>query len=271
MISRRLITLLGSAALHATAIAGALSLAVALRQPEPLFVDLTGDAPAGDERAAAAAPPQGRQTAVPPVREALDVGARTSRAPAVAPLTPLDESTPVPAPRASLAEPSPAPAPSFSSFQETAGSEQAATLPAPAAEGGRAGGVASDAPPHPGQPAGVAGGGGSLLALAGPSAGRGEVPPDFGPYLAHFRQRIQELVLYPLAARRRGLSGRVEVELLLEPSGRVRDIAVVASSSHAILDDAAVEAVRALQPVPMPEHLPHRPLRVRLPVIFQLQ
>jgi protein TonB len=97
------------------------------------------------------------------------------------------------------------------------------------------------------------------------------VPPEFGPYLARFRERIQELVVYPLAARRRGLAGRVEIELLLEPSGRVRDVAVVASSSHALLDEAAIEAVRSLEPQPLPEHLPRRPLRVRLPVIFQLR
>jgi protein TonB len=97
------------------------------------------------------------------------------------------------------------------------------------------------------------------------------VSAEFGPYLARFRERIQELVVYPLAARRRGLAGRVEIELLLEPSGRLRDVAVVASSSHALLDEAAVEAVRSLEPLPLPEHLPRRPLRVRLPVIFQLR
>ncbi|MBI1725735.1 MAG: energy transducer TonB [Candidatus Rokubacteria bacterium] len=97
------------------------------------------------------------------------------------------------------------------------------------------------------------------------------MPAEFGPYLARFRERIQELVVYPLAARRRGLAGRVEIELLLEPSGRVRDVAVVASSSHVFLDEAAVEAVRSLPPMPLPEHLPRRPLRVRLPVIFQIR
>jgi len=97
------------------------------------------------------------------------------------------------------------------------------------------------------------------------------VPPEVGPYLARFRQRIQESVVYPLAARRRGLDGRVEIELVLEPSGRIRDIAVVSSSSHALLDDAAVEAVRSLQPQPLPEHPKRQTLRVRLPVVFQLR
>ena len=98
-----------------------------------------------------------------------------------------------------------------------------------------------------------------------------EVPAEFGPYLAGFRRRIQELVVYPLAARRRGLAGRVEVEVILEPTGRVRDVAVVASSSHSLLDEAAIEAVRSLQPVPLPETLPSRPLRVRLPIVFHLR
>jgi protein TonB len=129
--------------------------------------------------------------------------------------------------------------------------------------------VASDVPSGAGQ--GAHAGGGSRLALAGPGAGRSEVPAEFGPYLASFRRRIQELVVYPLSARRRGLAGKVEVEVVLEPTGRVRDVAVVASSSHSMLDDAALDAVRSLPPVPLPENLPRRPLRVRLPIVFDLR
>jgi TonB family protein len=125
-------------------------------------------------------------------------------------------------------------------------------------------------PPQTGGPQGSVGGGGSLLALAGPGAGRGEVPPEFGPYLARFRQRIQESMVYPLAARRRGLAGRVEIELVLEPSGRIRDVAVVTSSSYALLDEAALEAVKSLEPQPLPAHSKRQSLRVRLPVVFQL-
>jgi protein TonB len=97
------------------------------------------------------------------------------------------------------------------------------------------------------------------------------VPPEFGPYLARFRQRIQEQVVYPLAARRRGIAGRVEVDVLLEPTGRVRDVTITGSSSHAMLDEAAVEAVRSITPIPLPDGLPKRPLRVRLPIVFDLQ
>lgn len=257
MIRRgRALALLGSAALHLGALAAVLALAASLRQPEPLFVDLTGGVPVGDGRAAAAAPPLGREIVVPRAREAPR--AHTPRA--SAPSSPAE-----PAKTTSASEPS------FSASGEAAAADQGGAPTASDMDGGGVRGVSSDAPAHAGQPSGVIGGGGSRLALAGPGTGRGEVPAEFGPYLARFRERIQELVVYPLAARRRGLAGRVEIELLLEPSGRVRDVAVVASSSHVLLDEAAVEAVRSLEPQPLPEHLPHRPLRVRLPIVFELR
>ena len=46
---------------------------------------------------------------------------------------------------------------------------------------------------------------------------------------------------------------------------------VVQSSSHAILDEAALETVRGLPPMPFPPEVPPRRLRVRLPVIFTLE
>ena len=254
---RRALALAGSAAMHLGALAAVLALATSLREPQPLFVDLTDAAPAGDEHAADA-PTRVRETAISPARQAPRVSARAPRAPA-------------PSEPAPPAEATPAPAPSFSASREVAAADQGAPSSIADAGGREVRGVPSDAPGRAGQPSGDVDGGGSPLALAGKGAGRGEVPPEFGPYLTRFRERIQEMVVYPLAARRRGLAGRVEVELLLEPSGRVRDLAVVSSSSHILLDEAAVEAVRSLVPMPLPEHLPRRPLRVRLPVIFQLR
>lgn len=259
---RRLIALLASAGLHLAAIAGVFALVTALRQPQPLFIDLTRGGPVGDTRAspAAAAPPARLPASPFPAGETRRSSVRAPRA-----AMPAAESAP-----SAAASPAPA-APSWlSASREAAPVEHEALPPAASAEGGPAPGGASGVPARPGQPAG-AGGGGSLLALATPGTGRGEAPAEFGPYLSRFRERIQEVLVYPLAARRQGLSGRVEVEVLLEPSGRVRDVTVVASSAHALLDDAAVAAVRALAPQPLPEHLPRRPLRVRLPVVFELR
>jgi protein TonB len=260
---------LGSATLHAGAVAAVLALATSLPQPQPLFVDLTGGLHAGDERTPAA-PPRGRETADSPAREARRVSARAPRAtepPAQARPT---GTAPVAVPSFSAAREAP---PAAEAPPSPAADSHAAETPAADTRGGAVTGVSSDSdmPARAGQSPGVVGGGGSLLALAVPGTGRGDVPAEFGPYLALFRQRIQELVVYPLAARRRGIAGRVEVEVVLEPSGRIRDVAVVSSSSHALLDEAAVEAVRSLQPVPLPEHSKRQSLRVRLPVVFQLR
>jgi len=116
--------------------------------------------------------------------------------------------------------------------------------------------------------------GGSSLALgrpgAGPGAGGG-IPPEYAAYLARFRERVEEAIVYPLAARRQGHGGRVELDVLLEPSGRVTRVDVVTSSASDALDEAAVDAVKAVEPIPFPPGLPRRALLVRLPLVFQLR
>lgn len=276
---RRLLAFGGSLSIHACALAAVLLLAASLRQPEPLFVDLTSGAVAGDEgrgSGAGPSPPHAKSTAAPGKQEA-----RRASAPVAMPAPVASETRPVEV--SPLPAPVPAPVPPPSPPREAATPEPAAT-PAPApdrgveqarsaapagTDGGGGKGVASDAPTGAGRATGA--GGGSRLALAGPGAGRNDVPPEFGPYLAGLRRRIQELVVYPLAARRQGLAGRVEVELVLELTGRVRDVTMITSSTHPMLDDAALEAVRSLPPMPLPENLPRRPLRVRLPIVFDLR
>jgi len=279
---RRLATLAGSAAVHVVAVGAVLVLAAGLRQPQPLFIDLTagsltggaqgGEAQAmsssgvrsGDGRRAAAA----ASVAPAPARRLL------SRVPS--PITPPQAPIAASEPDArAMAEP-----PSRPAQDAAAVDSSPPAMPAPAADdGGKVarvgeastpgGAVTSGAPARAGESGG--GASGAPLALAGTGPDRGDPPAEFGPYLARFRRLIQEHVVYPLAARRQGLSGRVELEVLLDPGGRVRAVSLVTSSAHGLLDEAAIEAVRRVPSVPMPEHLPRRILRVRLPVIFELQ
>jgi protein TonB len=146
--------------------------------------------------------------------------------------------------------------------------------------GGTGGGTASkDA-----SAAGEAGASGSLLARgAGEGRGGGSgdgalalaVPGDGGgvyaSYLALLRRRVQEAVTYPETARRRSVVGTVHLEIALEPSGRISEVSLVRSSSHAVLDEAAMDGVRALRRVPFPPDVRPRALRVRLPVVFELR
>jgi periplasmic protein TonB len=274
MIGRtRVLAFLSSAALHAAAVVAVLALATSLRQAEPLFIDLTGGSEAAGDRAARAAEPGVGAPKAPPARDARRPHAQRPQPPEpTAPSRPA-ESAPVPAPAFSATrEAAPAERPVPSPPAETSAADTSTAVGGAAATGGRSErAAASDAPGSAGESQGALGGGGSRLALAGPGASRSDIPPEFGPYLAGFRQRLQKSLIYPLVARRRGLEGRVEIELVLEPSGRVRDVAVVLSSSYALLDDAAVEAVKSIPPEPLPMQAKRQTLRVRLPVVFQLQ
>jgi protein TonB len=76
---------------------------------------------------------------------------------------------------------------------------------------------------------------------------------------------------YPPPARSQGLQGTVYLEIFIKPSGAIGDVSVANSSSHPLLDEAALEAVKSLAPQPFPSGLKPRPLRVRLPIVFDLQ
>ncbi len=121
--------------------------------------------------------------------------------------------------------------------------------------------------PEPGGP--VRGGGGSALAASAPGTGPGGA--EYGPYLAQWRRRIHENVRYPLVARRRSLTGTVQLDIVIQADGAIASVQIAESSAHGVLDEAAIVAVRGLPPLPFPSHLAPRPLRARLPIVFDLQ
>ena len=149
---------------------------------------------------------------------------------------------------------------------------------APAGEvGANPGGASADQPSRAGFVRG---------ATSGPPAMAGGTPPDvalapvgppgggpgseYGAYYRQIRQRIQETLEYPLAARRQGIKGTVLLELLIKPDGAISAVVKV-SSSHRLLDDAALETVRNLPRQPFPAGVVPRQLKVPLPVVFDLK
>jgi TonB family protein len=216
-------------------------------------------------------------------------------------VTPPPAASPLPAPSAPpAATPPPAPPPVVAPLPVPAPAVSAppTTPPSPVAAAGPPERAAeSSAPPGGARgataAAGVGGGGGGggaggrgigregggaaasgrgdgegALALAVPGDGGGGA---YGPYLEALRRRLQETLEYPAAARRRGLAGTVHLDIALDATGRVREVVLARSSSHALLDDAALEAARGLARVPFPPDVRPRALRVRLPVVFELR
>ncbi|MBI3030272.1 MAG: energy transducer TonB [Candidatus Rokubacteria bacterium] len=262
-------SLSGSLLLHGLAAAAAIVLVSRESPPSALIVELAEAVRVGEP----AAPAAFARAASPPV------AVHRSPQPPLRPAAPMATPPAVPAPPSRVES---APAPS---------SEAASDLPAPASAPG-AGSTADAARPSSGFGTGAAGtvqespAGGGLgagplallapsagagLSPAGPGAGDGGVPAEFGSYLAAFRQRIQESLNYPLAARRRGLGGVVQLEVELLPSGKVASVVLRGSSTHAILDQAALDTVSRLDPAPFPPGVPPRPLKVRVPIVFELK
>ena len=203
--------------------------------------------------------------------------------PAPAPVVAEPREPPAPPPPTVAAAPSPrhdavtapggAPSPSASTSPMSASSSHGSEVP-----GARPGG---SAPGHgngdSGRLAALPGGGSAGTSAGGATSasvgggGRGEPGAEYGGYLAQLRRRVQEMLRYPLVARRRGLTGTAHVELVILPTGTIARASVVKSSTHAVLDEAALESVRALPVMPFPAGLPPRQLVVRLPVVFALE
>ena len=288
---RRLVTLSASLALHSGVLLAVLLAVSGETEVGALFIDLTESAVPEVTGTKAATPS-------PAPTQAGRGWARVARAVAPArPSSPGDAgpaSTPEPAPPRVSAEP-PAPPPFLTSpeLPDASGPDPAPRIAEPA-----------DAPPHGGSgaapslalagppevsttqggiPVGFGSRGGApggapdvshgfaLAVPGGGSVGPGGPGAEYGAYLAGLRQRVQQSLRYPLAARRRGLSGTVLVEIVIRPDGVISGVAVADPSSHAILDDAAVEAIKRLAPEPFPSDVQRRTLRVRLPVVFALE
>jgi periplasmic protein TonB len=194
------------------------------------------------------------------------------------------ESPPVPLPPPTVVAPPPSPtvesaAPRLAgppSEPPAGGKDSAPAAPGGSPAGGQAppaAGAATASSERGSAGAGVpgAGGGDGALALAIPGgSGRGDTA-EYDGYYALVRRRIIEALTYPAAARRRSLAGTVQVELEIQPSGVISRVEIVASSSHRVLDDAAVDTVRSVGRVPFPRNVRPRLLLMRQPIVFELR
>lgn len=67
------------------------------------------------------------------------------------------------------------------------------------------------------------------------------------------------------------MSGTVELRVVITPDGTVSSVTVARSSSHRILDEAALEAARRLPRIPFPDGLTPREVDATLPIVFNLR
>ena len=79
--------------------------------------------------------------------------------------------------------------------------------------------------------------------------GRADTPEDHW-YFESWRRKVERIggLNYPDQARERKIYGSLRLLVAIEPDGSLRDVRVVDSSGHKVLDDAAVRIVRLAAP-----------------------
>jgi protein TonB len=90
-------------------------------------------------------------------------------------------------------------------------------------------------------------------------------------YVDGLRSWIERHKTYPRQAQRLGLSGQVVVMLEVDRRGFFQSLALVESSTHAILDEAALSLLKGIGSYrPFPDYLKQAKIRVRLPIQYVL-
>lgn len=112
------------------------------------------------------------------------------------------------------------------------------------------------------------------LSWAPPSAAAPAGPPPYGgreDYFSMVRMKIESRKRYPPAAMKMQMQGRVSVRFSIEPDGAVRGLQVIGPSRYQLLNDAALEAVKAASPFPRPpSQLFNGPVHVEITIVFEL-
>ncbi len=91
-------------------------------------------------------------------------------------------------------------------------------------------------------------------------------------YLAALAARIDRRKFYPQISRRRGEEGTVVVSFVIDKRGGLNDMAVVESSGHHRLDQAALKTLKRVSPFkPIPDALRRDNWPIRVPIEFLLR
>jgi len=95
--------------------------------------------------------------------------------------------------------------------------------------------------------------------------------PKYQDYFNKIRERIKANWVYPRQAGERGIEGELLIEFHIAKDGRVAYIELRHSSGAAILDDAALTAVKLAQPFPpVPDEIAKQTLAINGQFKYQI-
>lgn len=97
-------------------------------------------------------------------------------------------------------------------------------------------------------------------------------PTALTRYLATVRSKVERNKRYPAAAQREGVTGTAAVRMTITSSGSVQGLRVAKASGHPALDQAAMAAARAAEPLPaFPEGMPQNRITIVIPMNFNIR
>lgn len=115
--------------------------------------------------------------------------------------------------------------------------------------------------------ANASGAGGSGAGAGFPGGGQADGDGYVAAQFTYIRGLVLKNLVYPPEARRMGLWGRVTASFVILEDGLARNIRIVKSSGHDVLDRTVLEAITHCQPFPRP---PGRAELV-IPIVFKLK
>ncbi|TVR31696.1 MAG: TonB family protein [Spirochaetaceae bacterium] len=107
----------------------------------------------------------------------------------------------------------------------------------------------------------------SAVAGDGPAAGPLTNGADVDALVADLYRRLQDQLIYPMAARRRNVEGVVTVRIQVESDGSLGSHEVAGSSGHSMLDRAALDSLERVFPI---SHQAGRPLLITVRIEYSL-
>lgn len=84
------------------------------------------------------------------------------------------------------------------------------------------------------------------------------------------KRRVAETMIYPYQARFQGMEGTVVLTAVIRSDGQLSKVEVLQSSSHPLLDEAALETVKRATPLTMAQPIRRPELTVEIPVVYRL-
>jgi periplasmic protein TonB len=102
-----------------------------------------------------------------------------------------------------------------------------------------------------------------------------DLPPQYVPifvdYYKAIRARIMRYAAYPLIARKQNVEGDAYCQFNLSRDGELHRLSLSESSGSPILDQAALQSIRAASPYPhFPSNLPQQVLTFHIQITFEL-